>query len=122
MNESTATLGAVSLEYARKANEYEGIALTAANAEATYKHKRAVFITKHRFEDPKASVAWLEVQAEADDELAALLHERLRSAAVLDAASKKLQQLRERVATGRTYAASEREADRMHAQGLQGAA
>lgn len=54
---------------------------------------------------------------DANDDVAALLYDSLRSAAVLDALLLRIQQLRERVATGRTYVASERAADQAHAVG-----
>lgn len=117
MADAVTTLGAASRDYEKAVSEYEQIALDAATAESDYKHAAAVFKTKARFEDPKVSAAYLDVMADADEELSGLLAERLRTAAVLDAAQKRISQLKERVSTGRTYVASERAADQIHAQG-----
>lgn len=117
MVDALATLGAASREYEKAVSEYAQIAIDAADTEATYKHAVAKFKTKAKFEDPKLAVAMLDIMADADEEIHALLEERLRAAAVLDAAQKRIAQLREKVSTGRTYTASERAADQIHAQG-----
>lgn len=121
MSEAIGTLGQISVEYARKADEYEGLAVAAADAESAHKKARGRFITSDQFENTKTAVSLREYMADADENVSALLYERLHTGAVLDAAQKKLQQLRERIATGRTYAATEREVDKLHAVGIAGA-
>lgn len=122
MNDALRRLGAVSREYEALAQDYGRIAHEAAEAEATYRHQRARFIVTQRAGDPKASVAFLESLADADEGVSAALGDRLVKAAAADAARERLRQLREQVATGRTAVASEREADRVHASGSGGVA
>lgn len=115
-------LGAVSRAYEIAADEYRGIARSAAIAEAAHKAARAKAILRHKADAGRMSHAEAETRAEADDEIAGLYQERLITAALADSAREKLRQLREQVATGRTAVASERAVDQFHAQGLTGAA
>lgn len=117
MADALATLGAASREYEKAVSEYAQIALDAATAEADYKHAAARFKLKAKADDPKLAVSMLDIMADADEVLSQALMDRLTSAAVLDAAQKRIAQLREKVSTGRTYTASERAADQIHAQG-----
>lgn len=108
-------MGQVSNEYATRADEYRGIAETAAASESEYKHRRAVFMARQMADG--ASAAKAEVLADADDAIFALATEYRLAVAVRDAALEKLRQLRTQVEAGRTVVASEREADRIHADG-----
>ena len=118
MSDAIATLGVASREYERETASFRQIAIDAAEAEATHKREAAKFKLRAQAEaGGKTSVAALDMMADADDEISGLYRDRLVKAALLDSATKRLQQLRERVATGRTYVASEREADRVHAEG-----
>ncbi|MGH7743329.1 MAG: hypothetical protein ACREQ5_00705 [Candidatus Dormibacteria bacterium] len=114
-------LGAVSREYAEKANSFEAVAVAAAHAEAEHKAERAKAILRYRAVEGCRSHAEAETRAEADDRIADLYHTRLITAAVADAHREKLRQLREQISYGRTHVASEREADRIHAAGYEGA-
>jgi hypothetical protein len=116
-------LGEVSRAYELAADEYRGIAIVAAEAEAAHKAARAKAILREKArEDARMSHAEAETRAEADDTVAGLYLERLTKAAMADSHREKLRQLREQVATGRTAVTSDREVDRLHAQGLTGAA
>ena len=118
MSDAITTLGLASREYEAETAAFRDIATEAAEAEALHKREAAKFKLRVQAEaDGKTSVAALDMLADADDTIAGLYRDRLVKAALLDAAVKKLQQLRERVSTGRTYVASEREADRVHAEG-----
>ena len=115
-------LGAVSKQYQECADAYRDVATAAAEAEAAHKVARAKTALRFKDSGECRSMTEAETRAEADDEVARLYRERLITAAVADAHREKLQQLREQVASGRTYVASEREVDRMHAGGYGGAA
>lgn len=116
-------LGAVSRAYEVAVDAYRQIALDAAAAEAEHKTARAkaVLHAKASSED-RVSHADAEARAEADDRIAALLMQRLTTAAIADSHREKLRQLREQVATGRTAVASERLQDQLHAETRTGAA
>lgn len=116
MADAVTTLGLASRDYEKAVAEYEQIAIDAAGHETNYKHEAAKFKLLARDADPKVSVAMLDIKADADEHLATLLRKRVHSAAVLDAAQKRISQLKERVSTGRTYVASERAADQIHSQ------
>jgi hypothetical protein len=115
-------LGQLSREYEARATAYAELATSAANAEASHKHARAIHMLESRAGDPKMAVSWAETLADADPEVAGLLRERLETGAIADAARAKLSQLREAVATGRSVMVGEREQDRLHSAGLGGAA
>lgn len=118
MSDAITTLGQASREYEARTGDFEGVAIEAADAEVDYKAAFSKFKLKAIYEsDNKVSVALAETLAMADDEVIELYRSHKRADAVLESATKRLQQLRERVATGRTYVASEREADRVHAEG-----
>lgn len=122
MSETVRRLGQISREYEVKAGEYEALAIAAARADAAYKVGKARHMARLKAEDPKASQSWADTLADADSDIAVLLEERFITAAVVDAAAKKLAQLKEAVAVGRSVVASEREADRQHAAGIGGQA
>lgn len=117
MGESLGHLGQVSRQYQETADAYENILLAAARAEAAHKAARAKRILSALATEDRVSHAKAETIAEADDEVAQLYHQRLTTQAIADAHRQKLTQLREQVANGRTYVASEREVDKIHADG-----
>lgn len=117
-----ARLGAVSRAYEQAVAEYGPLAVEAAKAEAAYRAAKAKAVLRAKAGPDRVSVAEAEARADADDEIADLYQRRLVAAALADAHKAKLAQLKEQVATGRTLAASEREADRIHADGTSGAA
>jgi len=110
-------LGRVSATYATMAVEYRAVAEAAAAAESAHKHARAKAILRYKASEDRMSMAEAEARAEADDEVAGLYAERLMTAAVADSYRQRLYQLREQVAVGRSFATTEREADRLHATG-----
>jgi len=113
-------LGNVSRQYQLKAHEYRGILVAAAKAEAAHKSARAQAILRARADGERVSHATAETMAEADDHIARLYLNRLVTAAEAEAHKAQLQQLREQVANGRTFVASAREVDKMHAEGRAG--
>ena len=115
-------LGQVSRAYATAAQEYEAIAVAAAEAEATHKAERAKAILAARATAERMSQAEAETRAEADDRIAGLYRDRLVKAAQADAHRARLAQLKEQVAVGRSYVTSERAADQFHADRIGGAA
>ena len=115
-------LGEVSREYQIKADEFKGIAVAAAKAEAAHKSRRAQKSLQFKDSGECRSMTEAEARADADEEIATLLTERLVAAAIAEAHKQKLQQLREQNANGRSVVASERETDRMHAGGYGGGA
>ncbi len=115
-------LGQVSRAYALAAQEYEQIAVAAAEAEAMFKAERAKAILRAKAGEERISQAEAETRADADDRIADLLRDRLVKAAQADAHRARLAQLREQVAVGRSYVTSERAADAFHSERLTGAA
>lgn len=113
-------LGNVSRQYQIKAAEYGEVLIAAAKAEAAHKSARARAILRARAEGERISHAAAETQAEADDLVSELYFNRLVTAAAAEAHKAQLLQLREQVANGRTFVASAREVDRMHAEGRAG--
>lgn len=122
MTDTLRRLGELSREYEARATAFEQLALNAAAAEADHKHAKAVHMVRTRHTEERVAQAWAETLADADEGVAKLHRLRLESAAVADAARAKLSQLREAVATGRSVMVGQREADRIHAAGLGGAA
>lgn len=115
-------LGHVSRTYATAAQEYEAIAIAAAEAESLHKAERAKAILQAKAGEERVSHAEAETRAEADDRIAELYRDRLVKAAQSDAHRARLTQLKEQVAVGRSYVTSERAADQFHADRLGGAA
>jgi hypothetical protein len=115
-------LGSVSRTYQKAADDYRGIAVRAAQAEAEHRTARAKAILSIKARAERMSQGEAEARADADDRIAGLYLARLIAAAEADAHREKLRQLREQLATGRTRAASERAVDEIHARGLSGAA
>lgn len=115
-------LGEVSREYERMANEFEDLALRAAKAEAAHKSARAQAILTAKASAAGMSHAEAETRAEADPRVADLYMERLTTAALADSRREKLRQLKEQQANGRSAVAYERDVDKIHADGLSGAA
>ena len=110
-------LGQVSAEYERMAVEYGDVAHAAAQAEADHKHARAKAVMRHKAEQERMSQAEAETRAEADDNISNLYRLRLVTAAAADSHRERLRQLKEQVAVGRSFVASERAADQIHATG-----
>lgn len=115
-------LATVSREYQRWADDYRDVATAAARARAAHTTARAKSVLRIKAEAERMSVAEAETRADASDEIAELNQQRLVTEAVADSHREKLRQLREQIATGRTYAATMREVDRLHADGIGGAA
>lgn len=114
-------LGAISRQYEALANAYPEIARESAQAESDYRRDKAVRMLKAKVQE-NASAVFAEVIANADPDVAFSCQQYKLTAAMTDATQKKLSQLREAIATGRSVLVNEREADRFHAQGLGGAA
>lgn len=117
-----AHLGAVSRQYQVAVANYTDVATAAAEAEAKYKSARARKIVRITSGAEKVSHVHAETVADADEDIAALYLHRLVTNAKADAHKQWLAQLREQVQTGRTYVASAREVDKIHADGTGGAA
>lgn len=122
MSDAVRRMGEVSREYELKANTAEQVYTDAARAEASYKNERAKAVLAHKLSGERMSVAEAELRADAQDDIAELLQNRLVKSAVADALKAKLMQLREQVASGRTVVVDERAADQFHARGYGGAA
>lgn len=122
MSDAVRRMGEVSREYELKANSAEQVYTDAARAEASYKNERAKAVLKHKLSGERMSVAEAELRADAQDDIAELLQNRLVKSAVADALKAKLMQLREQVAVGRTAVVDERAADQFHSRGYGGAA
>lgn len=118
--ETVSHMSSISREYARRATAYEQIALDAATAEAEYRRVHAT--VKLRAIHEGASAAKADAMADADPDVAGQCLAFKSCAAVVDAAGKKLAQLRAQLDYGRTKLASERAADQIHAAGFDGAA
>lgn len=117
MTDALGQLGAVSRRYQAKAHEFADVLLEAAEAEAAYKSARAKRVLRAMDSEQRTSVAKAETIADADEEIAALHQHKLVAAAKADAHRAQLNQLREQVASGRTFASSEREIDKIHSEG-----
>lgn len=120
MSDAMRQLGVVSRRYEEMAVEYRPVAITAAEAEADYRRIKAVTMLKATADG--ASAAKAEIIADADDEVSAACFAYKTSAAIADAHRARLSQLREQVAVGRSVMVAEREADKLHAGGMSGAA
>ena len=117
-----AHLGAVSKAYAELADDYKGLAHKAAEAEAAYKNERAKLVLKVRASGEVKSQAEADAHADGNERICELLTKRLLTRAAADSAKEKLRSLAAQNENGRTFAATEREIDRLHAQGRGGAA
>jgi hypothetical protein len=114
-------LGAVSHEYEQWADKAKEVLTAAARAEAEYRSKKAQAKLRFRAEGAKSD-AEAETKADAAEDIAKLLMDRLVTRAVADAHLEKLRQLRSRNENGRTYASTERTLDQLHSFGRTGAA
>lgn len=117
ISEALRRLGAVSAEYERLAREFGQIADAAARAEAEHRREKAKAVVWHKQSGAaeKISMTEAEHRADADDHVSGLYLQRVVTAAAADAARSQLHQKREQVAVGRSFAAAEREADRISA-------
>lgn len=104
-----------------KVVEYAEIARRRADAEADYRAAKARRVLTARAGGAKSATE-AETIATADPSIEALHREHLVTDAMADAAQKAIYSLRTRIETGRSFMASERAADTLHAQGLGGAA
>lgn len=94
--------------------EYDAHAQQAAEAEATYRSERAKHVLTARA-DGARSIAEAETKADADDDVARLLLDRLSTAALADANKQRILSLREKIGALRSYLADARAADQIHA-------
>lgn len=117
ISEALRRLGAVSAEYERLAREFGQVADAAARAEAEHRREKAKAVVWHKQSGAaeKISMSEAEHRADADDRVSELYLARVVTAAAADAARSQLHQKREQVAVGRSFAAAEREADRISA-------
>ena len=114
-NATVRRVGEISRAYETAAIEYRVLAEDAGAAEADYRRKKAVFITRMLADG--SSVAKAEYAADADEAVADACLAYKMASAVADAASKRLWQLSAQIEYGRTVLVTEREADRIHANG-----
>lgn len=91
----------------QKVQEYESMAVTAAEAEATHKAMRAKRVLLAKANGVR-SIAEAEYTAEADDDVAQAYLQRLTSMALADATREGLRSLRTNQEALRTMAASHR--------------
>lgn len=120
MTDALGTLGNVSRRYQETVDSFKEVLQAAAEAEAAHRSKKASRILVAMNQETKCSHAMAETIANADPEIAVLYRERLIAQANAEAHRAQLHVLRERVANGRTFAASEREVDKMHGEGRGG--
>lgn len=111
-------LGEVSRTYEAATVDYGPLADEAAATEADYRRLKALFVTRMVAEG--ASVSRAEYAADADEQVAAACLAYKLAAATLDAAGKRLWQLRAQFDFGRSVLVNERESDRVHAAGFGG--
>ena len=122
-NHALRRLGEVSRVYEAHAVDYTRVCDESAVAKAAYTTAKAKFkIAAKARADHRMSDAEAETLAEADDEIANLYLDYLLKAGREKAHDAQLRQMREQQANGRTAVVEQREIDRMHAQGLTGAA
>lgn len=113
-------LGSVSKEYQLKADEYMDLAISAAQHESFYRKIKAQTMLKATAEG--ASAAKAEIIADADPQVSKACWDYKVTAATVDAAKAKLTQLREQIAVGRSMLVTDRELDKLHANGIGGGA
>lgn len=97
-----------------KVREFQGLAVEAAEAEATHKAMRAKRVLKAQADaktntGKSMSVAQAEVVAEADDDVAAAYFQRLSSGALAEACRESMRSIRSNQEALRTAAASARD-------------
>lgn len=102
----------LSLQLHFKANEYATAARERANAEATYRTEKAKRILRARAEGEK-SISAATTAAEADPLIADLHLKYLIAEGMVDALTKSMIALRERIGVLRSVMANEREADKL---------
>lgn len=103
--------------------EYRQQAITAAEAEADYRQVKAQAVLRCRAQqDGRGSMDLANAQADADDLVATACMTYKVTAAIADATQKQLRQLDGAVQACRTEVASDREADKMAAAGMDGSA
>lgn len=102
----------LSLQLHFKANEYAEAARTRAIAEATYRAEKAKRILRARADGEK-SIAAATTVAEADQFIAKCHLDYLIADGMVDALTKSMIALRERIGVQRSVMANEREADKL---------
>ena len=117
MTDPLTRLGDVSRQYQIRAAEYRDVLLQEARAKAEYIAGRAKAVLRASASEERVSVARAEAIADADPDVSVLNLKRLVAAAEAEAHRAQLQQLREQVASGRTFVTSQREIDKLHAEG-----
>lgn len=117
MSDELQALGTVSRLYQQRADEFREVLTSAAKADAAYKARRAQRILRALADGEANSHAKAETIADADEAVAELYQQRQIASATAEAHRAKLNQLREQVQNGRTFAVSGREIDKMHAEG-----
>lgn len=110
-------LGDISRTYETTVIEYAEQTKAAAVAEADYRRVKAVFITEARTVG-KLSIAAAEYAADADDEVAEACMAYKLTAGIAESTRARLRQLQAAIDAGRSYVASDREADRLAASGV----
>lgn len=125
MSDALRHLGKVSRAYEEKANEWCIVCDEYAEAKAAFTEQRAIFKVNARFNakpEDKLSDVELESRAHADPKIASLYLTYLQKEAKKDALKKKLEQMQEQQANGRTAVVEERKSNEIHSSGASGAA
>lgn len=110
-------LGDYSREYQAVVVVYAAQTKAAAIAEADYRRMKAVFVTRVRVAE-KLAIGAAEFAADADDEVAEACMAYKLTAAAAESTRAQLRQLQAAIDTGRSFLASDREADRLAASGM----
>lgn len=114
-------LGEISVEYQKRASEIEGILVKAADAEANYRATHAKRALSAMVTEA-ASAAKAEIIANADDEVSDACFSYKVQGALAEAAKCKLTQLRAALEFGKAKLYADLGTDKIHAQGMSGAA
>lgn len=109
-------LAALDQQYAEAAEAYKDIATAAAQAEAAHKNERAQLRLQLLDSGTVRSQAEADARADGDPHICDLFSARVNTRAVADSHEAYLRSLERRNANGQTYASTEREIDRQHAQ------
>lgn len=108
-------LGDISRTYEATVIEYAEQTKSAAIAEADYRRVKAVYVTRACAAGTPVSKA--EYAADADDEVSEACMAYKVTAGAAEATRARLRQLQAAIDAGRSYVASDREADRLAASG-----
>lgn len=94
--------------------EQQTVNMAAAIAEANYRSLKAKALTTAKFKDPKVSLGLAEALADADQEVANALTERLVTAAKADTVRSRLQWFRAKADAGRSEVSTDRAASQLY--------